>query len=160
MGNASSKEKNIPMAVTLQEILLAPDTRPKVITDCYALIEQEVSDKSGVSGTAVKLAYKTVNTFLPGHVRYMVESLLPQLVGKLEPYWADFNTSGGSEFGDYLAKRGEEVSEALLSVTDARAAASGRPTIIKAYGAIRGNAIKHVQAALPNVGDLVLKYAA
>src|SRR5712691_9835042 len=155
----SGKEKNIPMAATLQEILLAPDTRPKVIADCYLLIEQEVSGKSGVSGTAVKLAYKTVTTFMPGHIRYMVESLLPQMVGKLEPYWADFSTCGGSQFGDYLAKRGEEVAEDLLSVTDARAAASGRPTVIKAYGAVRGSAARHVEAALPRVGDLVLKYA-
>ncbi len=148
------------MAATLQEILLTPDTQPKVIADCYALIEQEVSDKSGISGTAIKLAYKTVITFAPGHVHYMVESLLPRIVDKLQPYWADFNAAGGSEFGDYLAKRGEEVSEALLSVTDARAAASRRPTIIKAYTAVRGSAAKHIQAALPQVGNLVLKYAA
>ena len=160
LGKPGGKELNIPMAATLQEILLAPDTQPKVLTDCYTLIEQEISDKSGVSGTAVKLAYKTVNTFMPGHIRYMVGDLLPQIVGQLEPYWAAFSTSGGSEFGDYLAKRGEEVSEALLSVTDARAAASGRPTIIKAYGAVRGSAVKHVEAALPRVGDLVLKYSA
>ncbi len=147
------------MAATLQEILLAPGTQPKVIADCHMLIEQEVADKSGVSGTAIKLAYKTVNTFLPDHVRYMVESLFPQMVDKLEPYWADFNTSGGSEFGDYLVKRGEEVSEALLSVTDARAVASERPVIIKAYRTVRGSAAKHVEAALPQVGDLVLKYA-
>ena len=101
-----------------------------------------------------------MNTFLPGHIRNMVASLLPQMVDKLEPYWADFSASGGSEFGDYLAKRGEEVSQALLSVTDARAAASGRPTVIKAYGAVRGGAVKHVEAFLPKVGDLVLKYAA
>jgi len=147
------------MAATLAEILLAPDTRPKVIADCFMLIEHEVSDKSGVSGTAVKLAYKTVTTFMPGHIRYMVESLLPQMVDKLEPYWADFSTSGGSQFGDYLAKRGEEVSEALLSVTDAEAVASERPVIIKAYRAVRGSAARHVEAALPRVGDLVLKYA-
>jgi hypothetical protein len=147
------------MTATLHEILLAPDTKPAVITDCYLLIEQEIAEKSGVSGTAIKLAYKTVNTFLPGHVRHLVAVLLPQLVDKLEPYWADFNTSGGSEFGDYLAKRGEEVSQALLSVTDARAAASGRPTVIKAYGTVRGSAVKHVEAALPQVGDLVLKHA-
>ena len=148
------------MAATLQQILLAPDTQPKVIADCCTLIEQEVAGKSGVSGTAVKLACKTVNTFRPGHIRHMVESLLPQMVDKLEPYWADFGTSGSSEFGDYLAKHGEEVSHALLSVTDARAAASGRPTIIKAYGTVRGSAVKHVEAALPRVGGLVLKYAA
>ena len=147
------------MAATLQEILLVPDVQPKVIADCYLMIDQEVGEKSGISGTAVKLAYKTVNKFLPGHVQHMVESLLPDMVDKLEPYWADFSISGGSEFGDYLAKRGGEVSEALLSVTDARAAASSRPTIIKAYRSVRGSAVKNVEAALPHVGDLVLKYA-
>jgi hypothetical protein len=148
------------MAATLQEILLAPDTKPRVVADCFTLIDQEVSRKSGISGTAVKLAYKTVNAFMPGHVRHMVESMLPQMVNQLEPYWADFSTSGGSEFGDYLAKHSEEVSQALLSVTDARAAASGRPTITRAYRSVRGSATKHIAAALPQVGDMVMKYAA
>jgi hypothetical protein len=147
------------MAATLQDILLAPDIKPQVIGDCYQLIERAVGEMSGVSGTAVKLAYKTVNAFRPGHIRYMVGSLLPKMVHSLEPYWADFATSGGSEFGDYLAKRGEEVANALLSVTDARAAASGRPTIIRAYGTVRGGAARHVEAALPDIGALVLKYA-
>lgn len=147
------------MTATLQEILLAPDARPKVAADCYTLIEQQVSEMSGVSGTAVKLAHKTVTTFLPGHVRHMVGVLLPQLVDALEPYWTGFNASSGAGFGDYLANRGAEVSQALLSVTDARAAASGRPTVIKAYGAVRGGAARHVEAALPRVGGLVEKYA-
>lgn len=147
------------MAATLQQILLTPDTRPQVIADCQRLIEQEVSAKSGVSGTAVKLAYKTVNTFKPGHIRYMVGALLPHMVDKLEPYWQDFNASGSSGFGDFLAKHGREVSEELLSVTDARAAASRRPVVIKAYGTVRGSAVKHVAAALPQVGELVQRYA-
>ena len=148
------------MAATLQEILLGAGTRPQVIADCYALIEQEISEKSGVSGTAVKLAYKTVNTFMPGHIRTMVEKLLPDLADQLEPFWADFSSSGGSGFGDYLAKRGGEVAQALLSVTDAKAGSSGRPTIVKAYGSVRGSAAKHIEAALPRVGELVMRYAA
>ncbi|HEX6524419.1 MAG TPA: hypothetical protein VF070_31125 [Streptosporangiaceae bacterium] len=147
------------MATTLQEMLLAPEIRPKVIADCHALIEQEVSDMSGISGTAVRLAYKTVIVFSPGHVRYMVEVLLPRMTEELEPYWADFSTGDGSEFGRYLAERGEEVSKALLSVTDERGAASGRPVITRAYGAVREKAARHVTAALPRVGDLVQKYA-
>jgi hypothetical protein len=154
------REKNIPMAATLQQILLAPDTQPKVITDCCTLIEQEVSEMSGVSGTAVKLAFKTVTSFAPGYFHDRVQDMVPLIVAKLEPYWADFSACGGSGFGDYLAKRGEEVSEALLSVADGLAALSGRRTIIKAYRAVRGSAVKHVEAALPRVGDLVLKYAA
>lgn len=148
------------MASTLAEILLAPETRPEVVSDCCLLIEQEVSGKSGISGTAVKIAYKTVNAFMPGHIRHMVGKLLPDMVDQLEPFWADFSNSGGSEFGDYLAKRGDEVAQALLSVSDAKAASSGRPTIVKAYGSVRGSAVKHIEAALPRVGDLVLKYAA
>jgi hypothetical protein len=148
------------MAATLQEILLGPDIRPKVIADCHALIQQEISEKSGVSGTAVKLAYKTVNIFMPGHIRNMVGKLLPDLVDQLEPFWADFNSSGGSGFGDYLAKRGGGVAQALLSVTDAKAGSSGRPTIVKAYGSVRGSAARHIEAALPRVGDLVMSYVA
>lgn len=148
------------MAAMLQEILLVPDTRLlNVLTDCDTLIEQEISEKSGVSGTAVKLAYKAVTSFAPGYYHDTVKDMLPQIVDKLEPYWADFNASGGAEFGDYLAKRGDEVAEDLLSVTDDMATISGRPTVVKAYRTVRGSAAKHIQAALPRVGDLVLKYA-
>ncbi len=148
------------MGATLQETLLAPDVQPQVIADCFTLLDQEVAEQSGISGAAVKLAYKTVNTFKPGHVRFMVETLLPDMIDKLEPFWADFVAAGAAGFGDYLAKRGDEVSQALLSVTDARAAASERPVVIRAYGSVRGSAAKHVAAALPRVGDLVQKYAA
>jgi hypothetical protein len=155
----SDREKNPLMTVTLQQTLLAPDTRPRVIADCQALIQQEISGMSGVSGTAVKLAYKTVIIFSPGHIRYMVEVLLPGMTDELEPYWADFSASGEPEFGDYLSQRGAEVSQVLLSVTDARGAASTRPVITRAYGAVRDKAARHVTAALPRVGALVQKYA-
>jgi len=148
------------MAAKLQDILLTPDIQPQVTADCLQLIDQEVSDKSGVSAAAVKVAYKTVKTFKPGYLQSMVERLLPDIVDNLQPYWADFNASGASEFGDYLVKRSEEVSEALLSVTDKQAEFSQRPAILKAYRAVRGGAAKHVTAALPQVGALVQKYGA
>jgi hypothetical protein len=160
MATSSGKEKNIPMAVTLEEILLTPDTQPKVLADCQTLIAQEIADKSGASGAAIKLAYKTATGFAPGYFRKTLEDMLPQIVDKLEPYWAEFSASGGSEFGDYLSKRGLEVAEDLLSLTDQIATVSKRPTIIKAYRVVRGSAAKHVEAALPRVGDLVMRYAA
>src|ERR1700760_3322963 len=114
------------MTATLHEILLTPDTKPQVTADCMTLIKQEVSAKSGVSGTTVKLAYKTVNAFASGYVQSMVETLLPDMIDKLEPYWAEFSASGAGDFGDYLVKRGDEVSESLLSVDGARAAGPRR----------------------------------
>jgi hypothetical protein len=144
---------------TLREILLAPETQPQVINDALALVDEQISDKSGISGTAIKLAYKAVVSFSPGHIRYMVEQLTPQMLDQLEPYWADFKAVGGGVFGDYLAKNGEQVSESLVAITDARAEGSNRPVIVKAYKSVRGSAVKHVQAALPELGALVQKYA-
>ena len=54
---------------TLQDVLLTPENKPHVIDDCLTLIDQEVKGKSGISGTAVKLAYKTANTFASGYLR-------------------------------------------------------------------------------------------
>jgi hypothetical protein len=147
------------MPATLHQMLLAPDTMPRVVSDCQGLVEQELAAKSGVSGTAVKVAYKAVTAFAPGYYQSVVEAMLPDLADKLQPFWADFSVSGGAEFGDYLAKRGDEVSEALLSVTDEMAAVSERSAIVKAYKAVRGGAGKHIEAALPNLGALVQKYA-
>jgi hypothetical protein len=147
------------MPDTLEQILLAPSVQPQVADDAYNLVEQEVKDKSGVSGAAIRLAFKTVNAFQPGHVRYLVGDTLPKAVARLEPFWADYCASGSSEFSDYLVKRGGEVADALLAVTDARAEASGRPAIVRAYKSVRPGAARHIEAALPRVGDLVLKYA-
>ena len=144
---------------TLQDILLTPENKPHVIDDCLTLIDEEVKGKSGISGTAVKLAYKTANTFASGYLRGMVELLAPDMIVELEPFWADFSASGAGDFGDYLVKHGDAVSEALLSVTDRRAETSTRPTILKAYKTVRGGASKHVTAALPALGALVQKYA-
>jgi hypothetical protein len=146
------------MAATLHDMLLSPQTQPQVVADCETLVDNEVGGMSGISGTAVKLAYKTVRTFSSNHIHYMIESLLPRMADELQPYWADFNAGGGGSFGDYLSKREDEVSEALLSITDARGRNSDRPVIVKAYNTVRGGAAKHVRAALPQVGALVQKY--
>jgi hypothetical protein len=144
---------------TLRDILLAPQTRPQVINDGIALVDEQISDKSGISGAAIKIAYKAVVTFSPDHIRYMVEQLLPGMLEKLEPYWEQFQAAGAGSFGDYLAKNAEQVSESLLEITDARAGGSDRPIIVKAYKSVRGGAAKNVQAALPQLGALVQKYA-
>ena len=144
---------------TLQETLLAPDIRPHVIADCEKLVDREVADMSGVTGTAVRLAYKTVRAFDAGHIPAMIGTILPNVAEALEPYWANFAAeSPGGDFGGYLASREDEVAEALLAITDSRQRASSRATIVKAYKTVRGSAVKHVKAALPALGTVVQKY--
>jgi hypothetical protein len=48
-------------------MLLAPAVQSQVVADCQALVEQEIAGKSGISGTAVKVAYKAVTSFAPGY---------------------------------------------------------------------------------------------
>ena len=147
------------MAATLHEMLLTPDVQPQVVADVQALVQQELSSKSGISATALKVAYKAVTSFAPGYYQETVDSMIPDMADQLQPFWADFIASGGAEFGDYLSKRPEEVTEAMLTVTDNMATASQRPAIVKAYKAVRGGAGKHIEPALPNLGALVQKYA-
>jgi hypothetical protein len=144
---------------TLQEMLLRPDVQPMVVSDTLALVDSELASKSGMSGTAVKVAFKAITAIAPGYYQETVRSMVPGMTEQLAPFWADFQVSGGAEFGDYLAKRGDEVSEALLAVTDEMAGRSGRGAVVKAYKAVRGGAGKHIQAALPNLGSMVQKYA-
>jgi hypothetical protein len=144
---------------TLQEMLLRPDVQPMVVSDTLALVDSELASKSGMSGTAVKVAFKAITAIAPGYYQETVRSMVPGMTDQLAPYWADFQVSGGAEFGDYLAKRGDEVSEALLAVTDEMAGRSGRGAVVKAYKAVRGGAGKHIQAALPNLGAMIQKYA-
>jgi hypothetical protein len=148
------------MYSNLPDILHTDGALQQLTTDCQALVEQELSAKSGVSATALKVAYKAVTAFAPGYYQTTVESMIPDLLTALQPFWADFHAAGGGQFGDYLAKRGEEVSEAMLTVTDNMTKDSVRPTVVKAYKAVRGGATKHIEAALPAVGVMVEKYAA
>jgi hypothetical protein len=143
---------------TLQELLLTPGNAPRLIGDTQALVDNEIASK-GITAAPLKAAYKAVTTFAPGYYQEAIGVMLPGMVHQLEPYWADFATSGGADFGDYLAKRGDEVSESLLAVTDEMAANSGRAAVVKTYQMVRGGAGKNITAALPALGAMVQKYA-
>ena len=147
------------MIAHLSDILHSDGAQQRLATDCRALVEQELSEKSGVSATAVKVAYKAVTAFAPGYYQSTVELMVPRMLEQLQPFWTDFRADGAGSFGDYLAKRGDEVAESLLKITDGMASDSEKPAVVKAYKAVRGGAAKHIQAALPGVGALVEKYA-
>jgi hypothetical protein len=143
---------------TLQELLLTPEKMPHLVADTQALVDSELSSK-GITATPLKAAYKAVTAFAPGYYQEAITAILPGVAHQLQPFWADFLSSGGATFGDYLAKRGPEASEALLAVTDNMAANSGRAAVVKAYQLVRGGAGKNIETALPALGALVQRYA-
>lgn len=143
---------------TLPEALLNPDRRPQVVADLVSVIDAEVKDKKGIGGIAVKGGYAAVRKISPTIAASATDRMLPDFASALQPFWADF--SGTGDFGDYLAGRSGEVSDALLAVTDARAAATDREPLKRAYNGLRGKAKSHVEQALPRLGRVVQRHAA
>lgn len=148
------------MADTLKAILLDDTRRPAVVADLDVLVNAEVSDKSGVSGAVVKTGFAAVKKIKPGIVPSAVDSLLDDFALALEPFYGDYKAKGENDFGAYLTGRSDEASDALLTVTDARAEKSSRDSIKGMYSKLRGSAKKNVEEALPRLGQLVDKHAA
>jgi hypothetical protein len=144
---------------TLKEILLVPGNRPKVITDCVKVIEEEVDAKSGLTGLAVKGAFAVVKAVKPGIVTESVDHMLDDFVGRLEPFWADAQAKN-EPIGPLMNSRAGQVSDALLAISDERAARAHNQTLKKAYEKLRPAGKKHVEAAVPRIGRLLAKYTA
>jgi len=145
--------------MSLSEKLLVEPVRTAVIADLVKVVDQEVSDKKGFSGAAVKAGYAAGKKVMPNLAERAVTRLLPDFATAADPYWKDFQASGGGDFGQYLADRGPEASQALLAVTDAKVATTSREALKRAYKPLRGKAADHVQAALPRLGTVLQKYA-
>jgi hypothetical protein len=142
---------------TLKEILLVPGSRPKVIADCVKLIDEEVDSKGGLTGFAIKAAYALVKAVKPGFITEAVDHMVDDFADKLEPFWADAQAKN-EPVGALMNSRAGEVADALLAISDARAARAKNQGVKKAYEKLRPTGKKHVEAAVPRIGRLIAKY--
>lgn len=136
---------------TLVEKLTGAEVRPKVVAACVALVDREVDGKGGLSGMAIKAGYKVIKAIKPGFVQQVVDSLLPDFAAAMEPMYTREGGAGPDAFAKYLQSHNDEVADALLSVTDARAERAKNATIRKTYERLRGGARENVSAAVPNL---------
>jgi hypothetical protein len=148
------------VADTLKASLLDSDRRDQVVTDLVDFVDREVAAKSGLSGGFIKTGYAAVKKVKPGIIRHAVDSMLDEFTDALEPYWAAYTAQPAPNgFGAYLAARPQEVSQALLAVTDRRAERSSRGSVTSVYGRLRPKGQDNVIEALPRLGDLVERHA-
>ena len=143
-----------PMS-SLQDILLADDTRPRVVEDCVALVDHEVAAKSGLSGMAIKGAYALVKKIKPSIIQEAVNHLLNDFVQDLSPFYDSFEQGS---FVSHLEAQRPDVASALLGVTDRRIENAKNKTIKKAYQKLRPTGQTHVAAAVPGLAEVVQKY--
>lgn len=144
---------------TLKDILCSPANRPNVVQDAARLVDSEVDSKGGLGGIAIKTAYKTVSKVKPGLVNEVVDSLLDRFVDRLQPFHDEWQAAGKKEsFDAFLTTRKNRVANALLGVTDERARTVHNSTLKKSYEMLRPQGEKHVEAAVPNLARMVMKY--
>ena len=140
----------------LKDHLLSAERRPRVVIDCVRLIDEEVDRKGGLSGFALKAAFKTVKAVKPGFIGEVTDGLLPDWIDKLEAHFARWEAAGKSpSFGTFCAQDAAAVAERLLEVTDARARKGGHRTVLALYEKLRSGAKDHVIAAVPGLGRVV-----
>ena len=143
---------------SLVETLKDPAKRPAVIADCELLLDAEVKDKRGLSGLAVKAAFKTVKSFRPNMIGRAMDDLLDDFAMRVDSFWAECQSSGGNPRAFFSSRR-TEIANALLAVTDERASNSPNPVLVKAYKSLRGKAVEHIGAAMPRFSSLIEKHA-
>jgi hypothetical protein len=142
---------------SLSEVVADPAKRRRVVDDGVAMIEAEVADKGGLSGMAIKGAFAMVQKMRPGFVGGALNHLLDDFAKQVDPFWAECREKK-EEPRAFFVRRGNDVANALLSITDMRARGASGP-VRSTYDKLRPQASEHVKAAMPRLADLLKKHA-
>lgn len=138
---------------TLVEQLGKEPRRPQVIQDCVDLIDTQVKQR----GFVIKSAYATIKAIKKRFVPEVVDSMLDDWLGKLQPHYEKWSATKPSSLSDFLVARSDDVAEDLLQVTDERAEKTTHTTAKKMYLRMRDGAKRHVVEALPDLGKMLEK---
>ncbi len=135
-----------------------PVRRRRIIEDGERLIEQEVADKGGFTGLAVKAGYKVVRGIRPGMIAMALDNLLDDFCAQVDPFHERFQASGEKDVRAFFVRNGNAIAQALLSITDGRARRADHRVMKAAYEKLRPEAVRHVTAAMPRLADLVRRH--
>jgi hypothetical protein len=83
--------------------------------------------------------------------------MLDDFAIKLEPFWAQAQAKN-EPVGALMNAQAGQVADALLSISDARAARAKNQGAKKAYEKLRPTGKKNVEAAVPRLGRMIAKY--
>lgn len=143
---------------SLLEQIGSGDKRKLVIDDACQVLDAEVADKGGLSGIAIKAAYKAVQGVRPGFVRNAVDHLLDDFLTAVDPVYQEA-AQKKVKAGSYLEQNSGRVADALLAVTDRRAERAESKVVKSAYEKLRPMAKKQVEGATPRLSQLLEKHA-
>ena len=144
------------MAATLVEQLAKEPVREQVIAECCDLIDHQVKQK----GFMMKTAYATIKAIKKKFIPEVVDALLDDWLGKIQPHYEKWQAQTGTSFSDFIVARSDDVAEDLLSVTDQRAQSTSHTTAKKMYMRMRDSAKRNVIEAIPALSRLIERHLA
>ncbi len=137
----------------LSEILSDPAIKASVVDDCASLIDRQVAAKGGFGGMALKTTYGLVKGVGAGYIPGAIGRVLPEVVGALEPMWAE-----GMQAGDpvaYLSQNPVQAADVILGVTDSRIAKSNNGLVKSSYAKLRQSVKDDVAGAVPGLAEIL-----
>jgi hypothetical protein len=141
----------------LSEKIINSGQKDLIVQDCCTMIDAQLASKSGISGMALKAAFAALKGIQPGYIPHVIESLLPVCLTAIDPIWSEGVQQG--EPVKYLAANRSRTADALLSVTDARVQYTKRQIVRGTYDKLRSSAKKNVEDAVPDLAQVIGKYA-
>lgn len=130
-----------------------PDVRAAVAADAVAEAELAVKGRGGIRGASAQLGLDTINRLRPGFLERHVHAMLPDLAQAIQPVWEQ-----GVAAGDpvaHLNQEAEEVTGALLTVTDAYVSSASDAKAIAVYERLRPHAPDRISAQMPRIARFI-----
>lgn len=141
--------------MSLGELVKDAAVRASLIEDCNRLLTAQVSQKRGVSGMALKTAYRVVQGIGPTYVQGAIGRTLPSTLEALEPIWQEGVASGNPV--QYLDQHRSRTADRILSVTDHRIQYASGP-IVGVYNKLRQSVKADVEAAVPALASILERH--
>jgi hypothetical protein len=134
-----------------------PKIQAKISQDCAQLIDDQVAEKKGLGGLAIKTAYGVLKGIGPGYFPRVIQNLLPKAMIAMDSIWQE-----GLQAGDpvaFLSQNKSRTAEILLGVTDDKIANAKNKIVIGTYNKLRKSIKGDVEEAVPGLAKIISQYA-
>ena len=138
------------------QVVKDEETQANIAADCAKLMDEQVAAKKGISGLALKTAYRALKGIGPGYIPRAIKNLVPQALDALDPIWAD-----GEQAGDpveHLSKNSAKTADVLLGVTDHKLSQAKNKIVIATYKKVRKSVKGDVEEAVPGLAKILGSY--
>jgi hypothetical protein len=129
------------------------EKKASIATDCAKLMDEQVAAKTGLSGLAIKTAYRALKGIGSGYIPRAICNLLPQALEALDPLWTE-----GLQAGDpveHLTHNSAMAADVLLGVTDRKISNAKNKIVIATYNKVRKSVKGDVEEAIPSLARIL-----